>query len=102
MPITKNGGLAGGVQPIAIDQRVAGGRNDLDILDAGAFQAIGDEVGGSLDVGLVLGQCADAGDAEKILELFEQARLVLLYKRIGGLRHGRGSPSLWQTRSMAA
>ncbi len=102
MAVTKNGWLALGVQPIAIDQRIAIGRNDLDMLDAGVFQAIGDEVGGSLDVGLVLGQSADAGDAEKILKLFEEAGLVLLDKRIGGLRHGRGLPSLWQTRSIAA
>ena len=88
--VAKHGGLAGGVQPIAIDERIARGGNDLDVFQARAAQAFGHKLRGGSDVGLVLGKRADAGDAEEILEFFEQAVLVLLDKNIGGAVHGRG------------
>ncbi len=53
-------------------------------------QAFGHELRGGCDVGLVLRERADAGDAEKVLQFFEQAVLVLLDKNIGGAVHGRG------------
>jgi len=35
----------------------------------------------------MLGQSADAGNAEEGLQLIEQARFVLLYEQVSGLRH---------------
>ena len=78
------------MEPIAIDQRIARGGNDFDIFQTRAAEALSHKLRGGRDVGLVLRKRADAGNAEEILEFFEQAVLVLLDKNIGGAVHGRG------------
>ena len=50
-------------------------------------QAGGDELRGALDIGDVLGQRADAGDAEEVLQLGEQPVLIRFDKRVGGEGH---------------
>ena len=51
------------------------------------MQAVGDELRGALDVGDMLGQRADAGDAQEGLQLVEKTGLILLYEEVGGLGH---------------
>jgi hypothetical protein len=65
--IAQDGRFAGGMEPIAINQWIAGGGNNFDVLEAGAAQALGDEFGGGRDGGLVLGKRANAGDAKEVL-----------------------------------
>ncbi len=66
--IHEDGGLAGGVQPVGVDERVSLGRDDLDVLHADAAQFVCDIVGGLLDIRLVFFEGTDAGDAEKIFK----------------------------------
>ena len=75
------------MQPIRVDQRVLRGGNDLDIFEAGRLHAVGDELRGAQDVGDMLGQSADAGDAKEGLELVQKARLILFYEEVSGLGH---------------
>ena len=42
---------------------------------------------GAVDVGDVLGQSADAGDAKELLQLFEETVLMLFNENIRGWRH---------------
>jgi hypothetical protein len=66
---------------------VACGFDDLDAFHAGVVEAGGDEVRGSPDVTLVSRLGADAGDPEKLLQLIQEAFLVLIYVVTRGLRH---------------
>ena len=88
--VAKHRGLAGGVEPVAINERIARGGDDLDIFNAGTAQTFSDKMRGCGDVRLVFGERADAGDAEEVLQLLKEAVLVLLDKGIGGAVHGRG------------
>ncbi len=76
MRIHEDGGLAGSVQPVGVEERMAGGLDDLDIIHADAAQFVGDKIGGLLDVGFVLVEGADAGNAEEIFEFLDKAGLV--------------------------
>jgi len=76
--IAKHGRLAGGVEPIGIDQRVTPGRNDFDVFETGALEARGNEFSGADDIRFVVGIGADAGDAQEIEKLLEQTRLLLM------------------------
>ena len=87
MPVAQHRGLAGGVHPVGVNQRMLGGGNDLDIFEAGGFHAIGDELGGPANVVNVFGKSAYTWDAQEGLELVEKARLVLFDKGVSGLRH---------------
>ena len=69
--------LARGVQPVGVNQRMALGGNDLDILEADALQIVGHHLGGLADIVFVLFGGADAGDAKQIFQLVEKALLVL-------------------------
>ena len=69
--------LAGSMQPVGVNQRMALGRDDLDVLHADAAQIVGHEVGGLVHIGLVFGEGADAGNAEKIFEFVEKALLII-------------------------
>ena len=82
--IAEHGWLAGRMQPIGIDQRMTGGRDDLDILQTRAPQAFGDELSGALHIAFVLGQGADARNPDEFLQFIEQARAVLLNIGIDG------------------
>ena len=64
-----------------------GGGNDLDIFETRRFHAVGDELGGALDVGNVFRQSADAGDAQEGLQFVEETRFILLYEEVSGLGH---------------
>ena len=77
MAVAEHRGLAGRVQPIGVHQRMLAGRDDLDVLHARVAQAVGDELGGALDVRRVLGQGADARNADEFLQLGEQAVAVV-------------------------
>ena len=66
---------------------MAGGGNHLHVLHAHSAQSAGDELGGAADVGGVIGQGTDAGNAEELLQLVEEARAVRLDKDVGSLRH---------------
>jgi hypothetical protein len=76
--IAKHGRLAGSVEPIGIDQRVARGGNDFNMFETGAAEARSNEFGGADHVGFVIGICADARDPQEVEKLIEQARLLLL------------------------
>ena len=81
-------GFAGSVQPVGIDQGMALGGDDLDVFHADAAEFVGHEVGGFLDVGLVLFERADAGDAEKIFEFAQKTLLIIAGKIDCGRSHG--------------
>ena len=54
-----------GVEPVGVDDRVAAGRRHLDVLEAHLREAVGHELGRRAHVGVVLGQRADARDAQQ-------------------------------------
>src|SRR5205085_10486593 len=85
----EHGGLAGCTEPIAINQRMAGGGNHFDILDAGAREAGGYKLRGFADINRVVGKRADAGDAKELLQFFEEAILMGFNVGLSGscLRH---------------
>ena len=86
--VAEHGGLAGGVQPVGVDEGMALGGDDLDIFHADAAQFVGHIVGGFLNVGLVLFEGADAGDAEKIFEFVQETLLITAGKIDCGRGHG--------------
>ena len=75
------------MQPIGINQRMASGFNDLDILQPGGAQMIGDKLGRALNVFRMFGERADAGDAQEILEFFKESFLILRDELIGAGGH---------------
>jgi hypothetical protein len=91
MGIAESGGLASGVKPITVDEWISGGLDDLDVLETDALEVIGNELGGALDVALVLFEGADTGDAEEVFEFVKKALLVLFCVR-DGLRRHWGNP----------
>ena len=76
MRIAEHRGLARSVQPVGINQWMSLGRDDLDVFHADASQFVGDIVGSFLDVGLVLFESADTGDAKKIFEFVQETLLI--------------------------
>ena len=86
--VAQGGGLAGGMQPVGVDERMSLGGDDLDILHADAAQLVGHVVGGFLNVGLVLFERADAGNAEKIFEFIQETLLITASKIDCGRGHG--------------
>jgi hypothetical protein len=56
------------------------GGNDLDVFHADATQFTGYVVGGLLNVGLVLFESADAGNAEEIFEFVQETLLITASK----------------------
>ena len=69
--IKKDGGLAGGFERFSDNQGMHFCWNDINFRQTGSVQAIGDPLSGAVDVWLVLALCADARNAEKILQLIE-------------------------------
>ena len=61
MTVAKNGRFALGVQPIGVDQRIAGSRNDFHVLHSGALERIAHELRRSFDVGFVSGSVLTLG-----------------------------------------
>ena len=85
MAVEKDGGLAGRVQRFRVDQWMQLGRNDFDVGESGAAQAVGNPLGGALDVRLVLALRADAGNAQEFVEIGEM--LVVLLFDVGVQLH---------------
>ena len=84
--VAQRGRLAGGVQPVGVDEGMSLGGDDLDVFHADAAQFVGHVVGSFLNVGLVLFEGADAGDAEKIFEFVQKTLLITA----GKIDCGRG------------
>ncbi len=76
--VEQDGGRAGGMEVVGVDEGVACGLDDLDVVHADAGEFGGEEGGGGEDVGGVLGEGADAGDAEEGFELVEGLIAVLV------------------------
>ena len=64
MAIGQAGGLAGGMQPVAINQWVTGGFDHPDMLQPDPLHFPGQALGGKADVARVLGKGGDGGNAE--------------------------------------
>ena len=75
--ITQRRGLARGMKPVAINQRMSLGLDDLNVLEADALQIGGHNFGGLAHIVFVLFRSADAGNAQQIFQLFQKALLVL-------------------------
>src|SRR5208282_2049397 len=84
--IHQNGRLAMRMQPIGVKQRVPLGRDDLDIVHPNAAQLSRHKFRRLQHVAFVFIERADAGDAEKVLQLIDKTRLI-----IAGKIHCRGS-----------
>lgn len=69
--VEQNGGLARSVQGFAVDERVHFRRRDLDIFQSRGAKPFGNPARGPLDVRFVLALGADAGDAQKLLQLLK-------------------------------
>ena len=78
--VHQHGGLAGCMQPVGVEQGMALGGNDLDILHADAAQFVGDKFRRLLHIALVLVQRADAGDAKEVLQFIQETRLIIAGK----------------------
>ena len=76
--VEKDGGLARRAQPFGVDQRIAVAFDQLGGGHPRRAQLVQGELGGAPDVGLVLGQRADAGNAQEGLQAFQEVGLVLL------------------------
>jgi len=66
MPVEKDGGLPRSQQRLGIDERVQVRRNDLNGLESGIAQVVGNPASTSFDVRLVFALGADARDAQKL------------------------------------
>ena len=64
------------MQPVGVNQRMAFGRDDLDMLEADALQIVGHDFGGLANVVFVLFGGADAGNAKQVFQLVEKALLI--------------------------
>jgi hypothetical protein len=60
-----------------------GGGDDLDILHANVAQAVGDELRGAIDIAAMLGQRADAGNAQELFQFFKKTVAILFDKCVG-------------------
>ena len=70
--VAEHGGLAGGVQPVGVDERMAFGGDDLDILHADAAQFVGHVVGGFLMSGLCSSRVLTLGMRRRSLSSFRK------------------------------
>ena len=75
--VAQHGGLARRVQPVGIDQRMLAGRDDLDFSIPAWRRLSATNCAARSISGAMLGQGADAGDAQELLQLLEQAIVIL-------------------------
>ncbi len=75
------------MQPVGIDQRMLRRRDNLDVLKTRGAEAVRDKARGAVHVAGMFRKGTDAWDAEKSLQLFEKARLVLFDESVRGLGH---------------
>jgi hypothetical protein len=71
MAVKQDGGLTGSAQPFGVNQRVAGAFDQSGGRHAGRLQFIANKFGGAADIGLVLGERADAGNAQERFQAFQ-------------------------------
>ena len=64
---------AWGTEPIAVHDRVARGLDQLDVLQADLPHLVGGPFRAATHIGLMLGQRADAGNGEELLQLVDVA-----------------------------
>ena len=76
------------MQPIGVDQGMARGLDQLYVLHPGLTEGGGDKRGSAIHIRAILGQRADARNAQELFELFKQARLIQIDERVGGGGHG--------------
>src|SRR6202011_3947327 len=74
--------------PVGIDKWMPLGGDDFDTFQPDTAQFVGDKVCSSLYVGFMFFQCADTGNAEKILQFTEKSLLVVAGEFNGGRSHG--------------
>ena len=74
------------MQPVGVNQRMALGRDDLDMLEADALQIVGHHLGGLANVVFVLFGSADAGNAKQVFQFVKKALLIF-----AGIRNGGGN-----------
>ncbi len=82
--IDKHGRLAGGVQPVGIDQRMTLGFDEARVLHSDALELGQERFGGLAAICLVLRQGGDGWNAQQGLEFIEKTGVVL-----AGIRHCR-------------
>ena len=75
MAVTETSRLTLGVQPVAIDKRMATQLDEPDIFEADARHLCGQNLGGAADVASVFGKRGDAGNAEQSLQLVQEPAL---------------------------
>jgi hypothetical protein len=63
---------------------MAGGGNNLDVIQPNRAKAGRDELGRPFHVGGVIGLRADAGNAQELLQLFEQTIFMQLDECVSG------------------
>jgi hypothetical protein len=85
--IAEAGWFAFSVKPVGVDERMARGGDDLNVLHADAGEFFGERLGGSEDVPFVFGKGGDGRDAEERLEFVEEAGIVAASVVDGGGRH---------------
>ena len=77
---------------------MAGGGDDLDMRQAGGAEGGGGELGGAFDVGLVLRQRADAGDAKKVQQLADKNFALLQADPKHPSLHFKKIAGMWSAR----
>ncbi len=93
VPINQHRGLARGVQPVGIDQRVARGLNQPHVLHADALQLRRQHLGGLRQSPLCSGSVEIEGIRSRSFSSFKKAGVVLACKLNRGQRH-RKAPFL--------
>ena len=86
MAIAEHGGLAYGLEPVRIHQRMARGGDHLDVFHPNIAQVRGHEFGGTENVCLVLRQRTDAGDTQQFFQFTQKPLLVFAGVDNGGGR----------------
>ena len=76
MAIGQAGWLACGMQPVSINQRVTGGFDDPDMLQANPLHLPGQALGGKPDVARMLGEGRDRRNAEQRFQFLKEASLL--------------------------
>ncbi|MGD0930583.1 MAG: hypothetical protein ABR902_08035 [Candidatus Korobacteraceae bacterium] len=74
------------MKPVTVNQRMAFGLDDFDVLETDALQISGNNFGGLAHVVFMLFRGADARNAQQIFQFLEKALLVL-----AGIGNGGGN-----------
>ena len=61
--------------------------DDLDVFELSVAHGLRDEFGGASNVSLMFGRGGDAGDAQELLELLQQAVFIGFDERLSRKRH---------------